>query len=1102
MSLKTKISLIPLLILYHEVIGTPRVDPLVDTNVGLIRGLKANDGAYSMFLGIPYATVDPEDPFGASQPHSGFSDIFEAYDDSAICPQIEEFNNTIVGNLDCLHLNIYVPNTASSRNRLPVLVWIYGGGFNIGFSGRYLYGPKYLVRHDIILVTINYRLGAYGFMCLDTPDIPGNQGLKDQVTALRWINNNIEAFGGDTSKITIFGESAGGASVDYHLLYSKEKLFNSAIMQSGTSLCPWAMEEPDREAPLKLAEHLGYSTNIADEALQFLATIDTNLVIAATNQLELRFRPCVEKIFDNVENLITVNPNEIELGNLNNIPFIIGFNDNEMYERYDDSNDLSNIFYQYITGSLNIENEDLIEMEEYVRHFYIGDEQINEDLKQNVTNFISDFYIVHPSVRSLQKYLNNEANIYHYVFSYDGGRNFVKHKNSVTAEGALHADEIGYLFDISYMNDNPTVKDQLVIDQLTTLWANFVKYNDPTPETTDLLPIKWPASTKETLFYLNIDGNMNVGKRPFHERMAFLDILFKLNKNHLKGYTVIQIHINYLIIKKKTMILKFILLLVIHNVLANMRIDPLVDTSVGLIRGLRANDGDYSMFLGIPYATVDPLNPFGMAIPKQPFSDIFEAYDDSSMCPQLNEFNNTIVGSLDCLHLNIHVPMSASSQNRLPVLVWIYGGGFNRGFAGKYIYGPKYLVRHDVILVTLNYRLGPYGFMCLGTPEIAGNQGLKDQLIALKWINKNIAAFGGDVNKITLFGESAGGASVDYHLLYSKEKLFHNVILQSGTSFCPWAITEPDRESPLKIAKHLGLETNITNEALQFLANVHTDLVISSMIELDLTATFKACVEKEYDNANNYITQHPINMNIENIKNVPVLIGYNNDEMLYQYGNEDRSFFTDRNLFEELLKSVFNFRNDYHKSMEDTVRHFYIGDEASTEKIQEKIRYFASDIRFVHPSERTIQNYIANGATTVFLYLFSYTGERNFYKKTFNITTGGASHLDEIGYLFDVSLLKGDSTPEDQLVIDRITTLWTNFAKHGNPTPELTDLLPIKWPAITKETRPYLNIDKDISIGKRHFNDRMAFWDLFFTLNKKCLVEYNGNEEAQMHICD
>ncbi|CAB3241219.1 unnamed protein product [Arctia plantaginis] len=150
-----------MIFLVHIVSSEIRIDPLVNTNVGLIRGLRANDGDYSMFLGIPFAKVDVNNPFGPSTPYPEFESTFEAYDDSIACPQLEEFNNTLIGSLDCLNLNIFVPSSATSNNLQPVLVWIHGGAFQIGFNNRYLYGPNFLVKHDIILVTINYRLGPY-----------------------------------------------------------------------------------------------------------------------------------------------------------------------------------------------------------------------------------------------------------------------------------------------------------------------------------------------------------------------------------------------------------------------------------------------------------------------------------------------------------------------------------------------------------------------------------------------------------------------------------------------------------------------------------------------------------------------------------------------------------------------------------------------------------------------------------------------------------------------------------------------------------------------------------------------------------------------------
>ncbi|XP_004930124.1 bile salt-activated lipase [Bombyx mori] len=518
--------------------GLSRIDPLVDTNVGLIRGIRAVDGEYSMFMGIPYGIVDVNNPFGPATSHPGFDNVFEAFDDSAICPQIEEFNNTIVGTLDCLHLNIYVPNSATSRNRLPVLVWIHGGGFSVGFSGRYLYGPKYLVRHDIILVTLNYRLGPYGFMCLNTPEISGNQGLKDQYMALKWIKNNINAFGGDANSITIFGESAGGASVDLHVHFDEERLFDKVIMQSGTSRGPWVIQEPDLSAPKKIANYLGYTTDDINDAVSFLSTVDTKLIIASASELNLSFRPCVEQ--DTSKRLISDYPINVA-PKMKNIPVLIGYNDHEWLAQYLNKDTsfykgLNNKFYEYLQSFFNFDDEQLSEMEKIVRQFYTGDEAIDEESMWHVVDFDSDIMFNYPTEISIKEYIDNGAEtVFFYIFSYVGEKNFVKDRLNITVGGAVHADEIGYLFDLSYDTQIPSAEDQLMIDRITTLWANFVKYGNPTPDTSDLLPVQWTPVTKTTRPYLNINTDLDIQKRPFHKRIAFWDMFYKLNYEFQKG---------------------------------------------------------------------------------------------------------------------------------------------------------------------------------------------------------------------------------------------------------------------------------------------------------------------------------------------------------------------------------------------------------------------------------------------------------------------------------------------------------------------------------------------------------------------------------------
>ncbi|XP_045456185.1 esterase FE4-like [Melitaea cinxia] len=525
---------------------------------------------------------------------------------------------------------------------------------------------------------------------------------------------------------------------------------------------------------------------------------------------------------------------------------------------------------------------------------------------------------------------------------------------------------------------------------------------------------------------------------------------------------------------------RWIIFLVFGLTQGQLRLDPLVNTKQGLIRGQNASDGEYSMFLGIPYAIVDENNPFGAAVPHPAFEGVFSAYDESAMCPQIEEFNNTIVGTLDCLHLNVYVPHLASSSNRLPVLVWIHGGGFAYGFSNRYLYGPKFLVQHNVILVTLNYRLGPYGFMCLNTPEVPGNQGLKDQVLALRWIKENIAEFDGDANKITIMGESAGAASVEYHVYFSEPQLYNQVILQSGSILGSWTMRGSDETAPLQIAHHLGFQTDDSSEALNFLKGVDTRLVIDAASELELE--FGPCIEQDFEGVEAFVTGHPLNMDVPNINNVPVLAGFNTQEYLFMYGNEPASFYNTWNGFNTSLNEAFHYNEEF-REMEDIVRHFYIGDEEVNENLKWEIIDFSSDIYFNYPMEKSMKKFIEHGAKAVFRYVFSYSGGRNFVKNKLNITSDGASHADEIGYLFDY-FEKDTPSEDDQRIIDQITTLWTNFVKYGDPTPDTTELLYVKWNPMTLDTYNYLDIDKELALKKRPFNARMAFWDLFYKANE------------------
>jgi len=197
--------------------------------------------------------------------------------------------------------------------------------------------------------------------------------------------------------------------------------------------------------------------------------------------------------------------------------------------------------------------------------------------------------------------------------------------------------------------------------------------------------------------------------------------------------------------------------------------NPIVQTSLGPVKGVRQKTcfGDeYFTFHKLPYAK-PPIGPLRFLDPQPP--DPWKELDATTEGPVAYSFNNYVfgvVGNENCLHVNVF-SKNLNHKAMLPVMVYIHGGAFQRGSSSVLMYGPDFLLNgKNLVFVSFNYRLGALGFLqlkdfSLGVP---GNAGLKDQLMALKWIKENINAFGGDPNNITLFGESAGAASVHYHM--------------------------------------------------------------------------------------------------------------------------------------------------------------------------------------------------------------------------------------------------------------------------------------------------------------------------------------------------
>lgn len=210
-----------------------------------------------------------------------WSDVYDATEEKPGCFARSSQLKKVVGSEDCLHLNIFTRNTQPTTLQ-PVLVYIYGGGFTSGSNTPRVLGPDYILMADVVVVTINYRLGAFGFLSLksETLDVPGNAALKDQRLALQFVKENIKHFGGNPQNITLIGHSAGGVSVGWHCISENSRgLFNKAIIMGGGVLHKFSLI-PHRNWAEKLAKKLGYAGGDDEkEILDFLQQAEPDKIV-------------------------------------------------------------------------------------------------------------------------------------------------------------------------------------------------------------------------------------------------------------------------------------------------------------------------------------------------------------------------------------------------------------------------------------------------------------------------------------------------------------------------------------------------------------------------------------------------------------------------------------------------------------------------------------------------------------------------------------------------------------------------------------------------------------------------------------------------------
>ncbi|XP_030751749.1 uncharacterized protein LOC115879197 [Sitophilus oryzae] len=521
----------------------------------------------------------------------------------------------------------------------------------------------------------------------------------------------------------------------------------------------------------------------------------------------------------------------------------------------------------------------------------------------------------------------------------------------------------------------------------------------------------------------------------------------------------------------------------------------LVTTSQGTLRGhILTSPGNktFKAFQGVPYAQ-PPLGNLRFQAPQPPLNwdGIRDATKDGNICFAIT--SDSPEESEDCLFLNVFVPiLDDDNQCKLSVMLWIHGGGFTHGHSLYNSTGPDYLIEQGVIVVTLTYRLGPFGFLSTGDDVISGNAGLKDQAAAIKWIYENIEAFGGDKDNITISGQSAGSASVGFQLLYKgNEGYFRGAIMESGSPLNMWSFSvgfDP-KAYAVDLAQQVNatIDANISSAALlNFLVSLDGKEIDTASTKTTVSTSALPVIEPASQTAFLTASQYELLAKGDFIQ-VPLLIGTNSEEEIHQ--GQD---------LEKLAKNLESYEKNYEKFIpknmdlsvnvnkslvSKTIRDLYLDNVPDDSKMGHLIKYMSHNTftRAVIKHATLAVNY-----TAVYFYVFSYDGPLG----NVNITVKGADkidHAEDTKYLWkrvgkDYSNDDLSKYPaSDVLAHNRLISLWTNFVKYLTPTPEKTELLQnITWPEYDSEEYRYLDIGENLEVRKKPKRPYYDAWDQYY----------------------
>ena len=457
----------------------------VTTDAGVMEGTTGKESHIHIYKGIPYAAP----PTGSlrwkePQPLPSWKGTLSATEFGARCMQGPIFSDMVFRDSgpseDCLYLNVWTPAN-SAEAHLPVMVWIYGGGFQAGAASEPRQDGENLARKGVVVVSFNYRLNVFGFLAHPAlteeskHNASGNYGLLDQVAALQWVYRNIAAFGGDPQNVTIFGESAGSFSVSGLVASPLAKsLFQRAIGESGSML-----PSPGRqEATLAEAEAIGqaFGKSLGADSIAAMRAIPAEKLLQATLKTHAFFWTDIDGYFL-PESAAAIYAS----GKQNHVPLLAGWNANE--------GGIGGGKPPATVKSWTARAHTMFgdKAEQFLKLFPASDEA---EARGSADVFSTDVFIALGTWEWIQaQQATRDSRVYRYHFE-----QAPPIKNGAS-RGAYHSAEIEYVFETLDSKDYPwRPEDRKLSDMMSSYWTNFAKSGDPNGSG---LP-KWPAYSTET----------------------------------------------------------------------------------------------------------------------------------------------------------------------------------------------------------------------------------------------------------------------------------------------------------------------------------------------------------------------------------------------------------------------------------------------------------------------------------------------------------------------------------------------------------------------------------------------------------------------------